>query len=179
MMNQNGSWREKSRELYFQKYSRKIEKVEYELPDGSVTDFYIKREGPAACVVALTPKNEVILFEQFRPGPNKVLKELPGGYIEKDEDPIAGMQRELLEETGYSGRVQFVTTCSDDAYSTMVRHCYVATDCIKASEPKSDPKETGKMILMPLEKFRNLLRSGEMTDVEVGYLGLDFLHKLA
>jgi hypothetical protein len=31
---------------------------------------------------------------------------------------------------------------------------------------------------MDLDKFRDLLRSGQMTDIEVGYLALDYLKLL-
>lgn len=172
------AWNEIARELDYKKYSRKIEKVVFGLPNETQADFYIKREGPATCVLAMTSEREVILFEQFRPGPMKVLKEMPGGFIDSGENAIDAAARELEEETGYSGQMQFVTLCLDDAYSTMERHCFVATDCIKIKEPKYDPMEFGKVALIPLTEFRKLLQSGQLTDVEVGYLCLDFLHLL-
>lgn len=171
-------WQELSREIAFQKYSRKIEKVMFKLPDGKETDFYIKREGPAAGVLAITKNKQVILVKQYRPGPEEVLLELPGGYVDPNEKPEKTMERELLEETGYKGKVKLVTTCFDDAYSTMNRYCFVATDCEKVSEPQTGEHEFVELELLTLEDFRNLLRSGKMTDVEVGYLGLDFLNLL-
>ena len=171
-------WRETDREQAFKKYSRVIDKVIFELPDGSETDFYIKKEGPASCVLALTPKNEVILVRQFRPGPAKVLLELPGGFVDPNENPMAAAAREFLEETGYEGDFEFVGTCLDDAYSSMMRYCYVAKNCRKVAEPQHTSTEQTELITLPLDEFRKLLRSGEMTDVEVGYLGLDYLKLL-
>ncbi len=171
-------WQEISRELAFQKYSRKIEKVIFRLPDGKEADFYVKREGPAAAVLALTKDKKVILVKQYRPGPEEILLELPGGYVDPNEKPEVTMERELLEETGYKGKVQLVTTCYDDAYSTMNRYCFVATDCQKVSEPKTGDHEFIELEILSLNDFRKLLRSGKMTDVEVGYLGLDFLNLL-
>jgi len=171
-------WQEISRELAFQKYSRKIEKVIFRLPDGKEADFYVKREGPAAAVLALTKDKKVILVKQYRPGPEEILLELPGGYVDPNEKPEVTTERELLEETGYKGKVQLVTTCYDDAYSTMNRYCFVATDCQKVSEPKTSDHEFVELEILSLDDFRKLLRSGKMTDVEVGYLGLDFLNLL-
>jgi len=171
-------WQEISRELAFQKYSRKIEKVIFRLPDDRESDFYIKKEGPAASVLALTKNKQVILVKQYRPGPEEILFELPGGYVDPNEAPQATIERELLEETGYKGKVELVTTCLDDAYSTMNRYCFVATDCEKISEPKTGDNEFVELELLSLDGFRKLLRSGKMTDVEVGYLGLDFLKLL-
>jgi ADP-ribose pyrophosphatase len=171
-------WEELSRELAFQKYSRKIEKVMFKLPDGKESDFYIKKEGPAAGVLAMTKDQKVILVKQFRPGPGEILAELPGGFVDLYESPEVTMERELMEETGYKGKVQLVTTCFDDAYSTMNRYCFVATECEKVGEPQAGEHEFIELELVSLEDFRKLLRSGSMTDVEVGYLGLDFLSLL-
>jgi len=172
------NWKELSRELVFQKYSRKILKVDFQLPDGSVSDFYIKEEGPAVAIVAFTPENQVLLVRQFRPGPCKILLELPGGYIDEGEDAIGAGQRELLEETGYTGEFQKVVDCYDDAYSTMHRAIVVATNCKKMQEQSLDQHEFVEMSFMALDQFREILRSGEMTDVEVGYLALDYLKLL-
>lgn len=181
-------WLETSRELIFQKFSRKIEKVMFTLPDGSESDLYIKAEGITVCTLALTSQQEVILVKQFRPGPKKIFSELPGGYVKSGEEPLDIAKKELLEETGYTGNFQFVTACSDDAYSTMIRHCFVATNCQKIEEidnTLSDDEgknkgysEIKEIVLMTLPEFRKLLRSGQMTDVEVGYLCLDFLKLL-
>lgn len=168
-------WKEISREIAFQKYSRKIEKVIFKLPSGEKSDFYIKKEGPAIAILAITQNNEVILVKQFRPGPNEILQELPGGFIDKDETPEQAAKRELLEETGYDGDIKLVTEAFDCAYSTMNRYCLVATQCKKIKEQKLDNTEFADIVLLPLSSFRDLLRSGKMTDVEVGYLGLDFL----
>ncbi|MDD5731363.1 MAG: NUDIX hydrolase [Patescibacteria group bacterium] len=171
-------WEELSREIAFQKYSRKIEKVIFHLPDGKESDFYLKKEGPAVGILALTKDNQVILVRQFRPGPNEVLDELPGGYVDEKETPEEAAERELLEETGYKGKARLVTQAYDCAYSTMNRYCVVITDCEKIAEQKLEETEFAEVILTSLEEFKKILRSGKNTDIEVGYLGLDYLKLL-
>jgi ADP-ribose pyrophosphatase len=171
-------WKEVKKEEAFRKYSRVINRIDFEMPNGEVKDFYIKQEGPAVAVLALDEEKNVILAKQFRPGPQKIFYELPGGYLDANEKPEFSAARELKEETGYEGNIQFVGTCSDDAYSTMLRYCFVATECKKVSEQKLDEGEYVEVVTKTLEEFRDILRSGEMTDVEVGYLGLDFLELL-
>ena len=151
-------WEELSREIAFQKYSRKIEKVMFTLPDGKESDFYIKKEGPATAILALTPDQQVILVKQFRPGPKEVLNEMPGGYVDANETPEQAALRELLEETGYQGKAQLVTEALDCAYSTMRRYCVVVTDCKKVAEQKLDATEFAEVILVSLTEFRKILQ---------------------
>jgi ADP-ribose pyrophosphatase len=171
-------WKELKREQAYKKYSRAIDRVDFLLPNGTEADFYIKAEAPAAAIFALTSDNQVILARQFRPGPKKILNELPGGYLDPDENALESISREFREETGYEGEFVEIGTCLDDAYSTMERHCFVATSCRKVGEPQNTDTEQTELVLMSLDEFRQQLRSGQMTDVEVAYLALDYLGKL-
>jgi ADP-ribose pyrophosphatase len=177
-MSEIKKWKEISRQQAYKKYSRRIDEVIFELPDGTTSDFYVKTEGPAASILAVTVDNKIVLVKQFRPGPKEVLDELPGGFVDLNEDPKDAARREFIEETGYDGDFEFIGTCLDDAYSTMERYCYVAKNCIKIGEPQNTQTEQTEVVLVPLGAFRERLRAGRLTDVEVGYLGLDFLKLL-
>lgn len=178
MYNVIKKWKELQRTQVFKKYSRVIDKVIFELPDGSTADFYIKNEGTTASVIALTPDNQVVLVKQYRPGPQKILREIPGGFVDPDEHPLETARREFIEETGYDGEFEFVGTCLDDAYSTLVRYCYVAKNCKKIGEPLHTSTENTQVVLLAVQDFRDLLRKGQLTDVEMGYLALDHLNLL-
>jgi len=168
-------WEEVSREVMFEKFGRGIEKVIFRLQNGEEQDYYIKKENNVVAIVALTENNEIILTKQFRPGPKKVLLELPGGYIDKNEKPEQAGARELLEETGYTGDAQFVTSLVDCGYSVREKNCVVITNCKKVAGQNLDGTEFINVELISLKEFRELLRSGQNTDIEIGYLGLDYL----
>ncbi len=157
---------------------RQILRREYELPDGRRELFDIKKEGHSVCILALTPEKQVIISRQYRPGPGKIVFDLPGGAIDPGETPRGAAERELREETGYSGRLLKIGTCLECAYSTKVRHNFVALDCTSVGEATPDDNEFLETKLMPLPEFRALLRTGQLTVVESGYLALDALDLL-
>lgn len=70
---------------------------------GTENEFVVAHAPDWVNVVALTPAREIVLVRQFRFGSNDLSLEIPGGVIEKGEDPIAAGVRELSEETGYGG----------------------------------------------------------------------------
>ncbi len=178
-------WEEVSREVMFEKFGRGIEKVLFRQSDGEEYDVYVKKEAVSVAVVALTKDRQVILTRQFRPGPKKVLYELPGGGLIKGKSLQESMEQELLEETGYQGKMKFVTSLVDCGYSTRVKNCFVATDCEKVEDIAGDLhdddgdargfKEEIEVELVSLKEFRELLRGGQNSDIEIGYLGLDYL----
>lgn len=167
-------WKEISRELVFNKW-RKVEKVVFEMQNGNIGDFYLKKDGPVSATLAFTKDKKVILAKQFRPGLNEILSELPGGLVEKNSNSLKTAERELLEETGYKGKMEFVSSYYVDGYSDRLGNIFVALDCEKVADQKLDEGEFIETELLSLEEFRKLLRSGKMTDVQGGYLGLDYL----
>jgi ADP-ribose pyrophosphatase len=46
----------------------------------------------------------IVMERQYRHAANRFLWELPAGKLEPGEDPLAGAQRELEEETGYRAK---------------------------------------------------------------------------
>jgi ADP-ribose pyrophosphatase len=67
-------------------------------------DFYVIECVNWVNVVAVTPRDELVLIEQYRHGSDTIELELPGGMIDpKDISPVAAGIRELREETGYEG----------------------------------------------------------------------------
>jgi len=54
-------------------------------------------------VVALTEDGQSVMVEQYRFGVGSCTLETPGGMVDSGETPLQAAQRELKEETGYSG----------------------------------------------------------------------------
>lgn len=147
----------------------------YVLPSGIEREIEIKLEGPTAVVLALTPEDDVLLVREFRPGVEEVLRELPGGLVDEGEEPLEAARRELLEETGYAGELEYAGGMVDCAYSTRIRHTLVARGCVRIQEPTPEEGESPELEIVSLAEFRKHLRSGRLTDIGPGYLALDHM----
>lgn len=157
---------------------RTIRKMRYRLPTGIIGNFYLNKGREITAALVLTKQKKVVLVEQFRLGPNRILWELPGGGVEEGETPRQAMTREILEETGYRGTLRQTGRSTNNVYSTSMRTHFVMTDAVRVADPSYDKYEHGRVRLVSLAQFRRLLRTGMMSDVETGYLGLDALRLL-
>lgn len=81
---------------------REIARETVLLPDGRIVpDYYTATMGDYAIVYAVTREGKVLLLRQYKHGPRRVCLTFPGGHVAPGEDPSTGVERELLEETGY------------------------------------------------------------------------------
>lgn len=70
------------------------------LPNGTTAKREIVEHNGGVCVVPLTDNNEVLTVNQFRYPYMEVVKEIPAGKREGNEEPLKCGIRELKEETG-------------------------------------------------------------------------------
>ncbi len=171
------TWQPLSEEPY-QLHFRKMVKRRYRLPDGKEVDFDILLDDPVVVILALTEDHQVLLARQYRPGPAKILLEMPAGIVENNDDLMATAERELAEETGYKGEMVYVGSAYRDAYSTIILHVFVATQCKRVQDIENDPHEFTEPALVSLDQFKQQLREGLLTDVAAGFMALDYLKLL-
>ena len=75
---------------------------EVELPGGKiVSDYHQIRMPHYTAVFAVTQEQRIMVLRCYRHAVGEVTLTMPGGMLEVEEDPMAGIKRELLEETGY------------------------------------------------------------------------------
>lgn len=151
----------------------KVVTCNYVLPDGRRAEWDLLAEGDSVAILAITSTTDVVLVRQYRPGPGRILDELPGGGVEEGEAAAEAARRELLEETGYAGRIQIVGATWAAGHSMRRRWAALVTDCRRHGPPASDDGELCEAVVMSMPKFRAHLRSGQLTNADIGYMCLD------
>jgi ADP-ribose pyrophosphatase len=161
---------------------RKITFKSFELPDGSTTAFevYDTDGREHANIIALTPDHKVVIAEQYRPGPEKIMFELPGGTVDDGEEPEAAVVRELLEETCYKpGKVKKLGAYYKDAYMNATWHSFIAYDCeLTTVSQATDEDEYVQVRLISIDELIQNAKTGLMTDAQSVLMTLEQLQAL-
>ena len=158
-------WSTESSEYIVQHHYFTARKDVCKMPNGYIVDPYFVVELPAsACAMALTAEGEMIMIRQYRHPIHETLLEVPGGFIDEQEDPVVAMRRELLEETGYEfADVQLlVKTAANPGVLNNFTYLFLATGGKKIAAQKLDHNEEIDIELLPLETVRGLLDEGKI-----------------
>lgn len=136
-----------------------------EMPDGRIVEQYYVLEYPDwANAVAITEEGKVLLVTQYRHAANIISLEIPGGVIDEGEEPIEGMRRELLEETGYQfDDIELVTTTyPNPATSNNQVYCYLARGGKKVQGQSLDEHEELIVTEHTIDEVKILLAEGKI-----------------
>lgn len=160
---------------------RTLTRKTFEQPDGK-TQVYETVGGlrpKHGAVIALTPDNKVVVGEQFRPGPEMIMLELPGGGIEEGEDYQAAVMRELREEVGYaSDEVVLLGVTRKDAYMNATWYYYLARNCRPLYSQDLDDTEFIDTRLISIEELIANAKTGKMSDGLAVLMAYDELLKI-
>lgn len=150
------------RSLYDSPWVR-LGKADITTPSGNRFEHHTVTLSPAAVIAILDQGEEHVLMSyRHRFVPDVWGWELPGGLVDRGEDPERTAVREALEETGYKvGAVEAVATF--EPMIGIVRsqhHVFVGRD----AELVSDPTEfdEGHYEWVPVSDVRNLIATGKV-----------------
>jgi len=127
--------------------------------------FYVESPVNGAAIVALTPEGQVLLTRHYRHAIRQVIYDLPAGHLTPGEDPLAGAERELEEETGFrAGHIEPL-----GAYSLLpgmfkaTIYLFFATDLVPTQQ-RLDPGEELEVVALPFAEALAMVLRGECPD---------------
>ncbi|OAM38627.1 NUDIX hydrolase [Eikenella halliae] len=136
------------------------------LPNGNQGYRIVIRHPGAACVLAVTEADEVVLVRQWRYATGQALLELPAGKLDPDEDPAVCAARELEEETPY--RAQSVrllhTFYTAPGFCNEKMYLYLAEGITPTSTRKPDQDEFVETVLLSRQAVREAVAANQIQD---------------
>lgn len=116
-------------------------------------------------VLALTPDHRLVMVNQFRYGIDAFSWEIPGGVIDRGEDPVAAGVRELREETGYAGKSARLLGAVNPNPAIMNNRCHLVLveDVVLAEELEWDADEELEVATLPVDEVYRWAQSGRIT----------------
>ena len=134
-------------------------------PKGKAYREIVEHNG-AVAAVALTDEGNIVMVKQYRYACGRSILEIPAGKIDKGEtDPVAAMERELREETGYtaSNICHMGDVNPSCAYSEEVIHLYLMTG-LAPGQQDLDEDEVLEVLEMPFDEVYDMAVRGELVD---------------
>jgi ADP-ribose pyrophosphatase len=107
----------------------------------------------------------IVMERQYRHAANRFLWELPAGKLEQEEDPLAGAQRELEEETGYRAKKwrPLVEYFASPGFLGEAMKVFLA-EGLTAGEARPEDDEQIEIRLVKLSDVLAAIQKGEIMD---------------
>ena len=137
----------------------RVDKVQ--LPDGRINPEHYVLEYPEwVNVIAITREGKFVMVRQYRHAMDIVLDELCAGVMEAGETPLQAAQRELLEETGYSGGTwrEIMTVGQNPSICDYITHCFLAEGVERMCDQQLDAGEDIAVLLLSRDEVEAMLR---------------------
>lgn len=128
-----------------------------------IEDFYKVELRSFAIVVPVMLDGRICVLRQYKHGPQRVSLTFPAGFLEENEEPEAGVKRELLEETGtVSEELHFLGTYVDNGNQRGCQgHYYLAKGCQQITAPNSGDLEEMEMMFMSPAQLNAAIQTDE------------------
>ena len=138
----------------------------FKLPSGKEYSYDIVKINDGVGVLAFLNKDTLLLQRHYRPPINTTQLEIVCGGINDGETPIQAAQRELLEETGYKGKIVYMTAGNPMAGTLDHKfHLFYATDLVKVAEPGVNEAEVFENIEKSYTELLQEILEGKHLDV--------------
>lgn len=140
--------------------------VDYRHPVRGVEREFVVIDAPDwVNVLAWTPEDHLVLVRQFRYGLNEFSWEIPGGVIERGEDPVVAGGRELAEETGFEGRRGRLLASIHPNPAILNNQCHLVLveGVVATRELAWDTDEEIEIATKPVAEVYAMARRGEIT----------------
>lgn len=159
-------WKTISSQYLFNDLWFTVRKDKCQAPGGQIIDPYYVYEFPTwVTALPVTEDGKIIMVRQYRHALAEVCIELPGGCVDDTDSGFQhAIERELLEETGYSfttfdylGKIS-----SNPSTNNNLMHMFLARGGKKIAEQHLDANEEIEVELFSIDEVKQLVRENKI-----------------
>lgn len=126
---------------------------EQKMFDGS-TETFERLKRPHTAQIIATFGGRILTLKEEQPDSEGIFVSIPGGRVDEGEEPLAGAQRELREETGYeSNDWQLWFEIDPASKIEWTVYTLIARNCRKVTEPHLDAGERISTAFVSFDEF--------------------------
>lgn len=130
--------------------------------DGSIRTFEIVKRNDSVIALSIID-DTVLLVKERQPHWDSYVLAAPGGLVDHGEDIDSAVRRELEEETGFVfNNYTLVDVTFPSPGVEWGRYIFIATDIKEVKDRHPSASEDGRVIKVPIVKFIEMIRSGEL-----------------
>ncbi len=163
-----GRWRTFGERTIYDDPSVWVGEIDVEVPGGERVWSPVVRMHRAVTVLLRNDENQVLLLWRYRFVKDRIGGELPGGLVDRDEDPADAAVRELENQTGYrAGRLEPVMTFEPLPGLVDAEHfIFEGRDPEQVADPVLGPGEIGGAGWLSMSAIRSLIAEGRIWNAE-------------
>lgn len=143
-----------------------VELVNRKHPDLNKTGEFVVLDSPDwVNIIPITDDKKIVFVKQYRHGTDDITLEVPGGLIEKGEDPRKAAERECIEETGYTGPdlpILIGKNSPNPAFQTNSCYSYVWFNCKNTFEQTLDMNEDIETVELRFDEVKQFILQGKI-----------------
>lgn len=159
-----------NRQLLFEHKRLNVRKDIVAIND-DINEYVYVDKNDAVGIIAIV-EDEIWLVEQYRHSVHERLLEIPGGKIEKGEQPINAAKRELNEELGLDAKnidlfMQIYihpSLCNESVY------IFIANDFILTKQKLEKTEKDLKIVKVKIDELRGYLLTNRFSSAPDGYV---------
>jgi ADP-ribose pyrophosphatase len=158
-------WNKVSTELKFTNawWSYKVDK--YTLPDGSEGEYHYAFTHGSVFIIPITAEGKIILVKQYRYLNDRFSLEFPGGGVKSENDHDTQAEKELIEETGFTGELTYAGMFNPyNGVTNEICKVYIARNLKPSSAYKKDNSEDFIIYELTAREIDKMIRENEIYD---------------
>ncbi len=157
-------WQTLKSEYLFRRPWLTVRRDEVQLPDGRINpEFYVLEYPAWVNVIAVDEDGRMVMVRQYRHGIDRTSFELCAGVVEEGETPLQGAQRELAEETGYTGGEwsEMMVISGNPSTTNNLTYCFLAQGVVRTEAQHLDANEDIQVHVLEQDEVFDMLQRGE------------------